>query len=659
MSFLTPIAFALALLLPLIVAMYLLKLRRTEQVVSSVFLWRRMVRDVEANAPWQRLRRNLLLFLQLLFLAALILALARPFTWAAGASGQTAILLIDTSASMAATDVSPSRMEEAKAQARQLVNGLPEEARVTVIAAGQGARVLVASSQDRRQVLQAIDELRVEPTSCDLTSALQLAAAIAARQPDTDLAILSDGKVSLPERLAIKGRVSYYPIGLSGDNQAISLLTLEAAPGGSLNAFAQVTNYGDQPAQRRLELYADGALFNAYDLDIPAGEQRPVLAADLPPETHLVEARLNSGDALQLDDRAWAVYRPVRPAVVRLVTDGNLFLQTALQLLPDVEVSVVKPADWGTGRLPITPTTPLSTTFPASQLASPASNLTIFDSFIPTGTLPGGNLLFIAPVGTSGYFTVTGTIKDPILRPANVDDPLLTNVNLAGINVLDSARIPLPDWARPVIVGDTVEPASGGAESAPLLFVGEVDGRRLAVLAFDLHHSDLPLQVAFPLLLSNLVSWLAPGAGSELPTQVSPGTALNLQLPLDVEAATLTRPSGSQVRLSMQAGQAVIAEVDQLGVYQLSWNGDEPIRFAADLFSPQESDVKPAGSLPGLGAQAAEDAAHPQQARREWWRPLAFLCLALLMAEWLVYQRATLARMAGRLATWKAGRIKS
>ena len=160
MSFLAPAAFALAALIPIIIAMYLLKLRRTEQIVSSVYLWRRMVRDVEANAPWQRLRRNLLLILQLLFLTALILALARPFTWAEGAGGRALILIFDTSASMAATDAPPSRLEAAKAQAHTLVDGLPDDARVTVIAAGDGAQVLAASSRDRRQVRRAIEGLR-------------------------------------------------------------------------------------------------------------------------------------------------------------------------------------------------------------------------------------------------------------------------------------------------------------------------------------------------------------------------------------------------------------------------------------------------------------------------------------------------------------------
>jgi hypothetical protein len=74
MNFLTPLAFALAALLPVIVALYFLKLRREKQRVSSTYLWRTLVRDAAANAPWQRLRPNWLLLLQLLFLAALIIA---------------------------------------------------------------------------------------------------------------------------------------------------------------------------------------------------------------------------------------------------------------------------------------------------------------------------------------------------------------------------------------------------------------------------------------------------------------------------------------------------------------------------------------------------------------------------------------------------------
>jgi hypothetical protein len=603
-----------------------------------------MVRDVEANAPWQRLRRNLLLILQLLFLAALILALARPFTWAEGAGSQAAILILDISASMAASDVPPSRLDAAKAQARGLVDSLPDDARITVITAGDGAQVLVASSQDRRQVRLAIDHAQVSTGGSDLTAALELASAVAARQPETEIVILSDGRVTLPERLAVthrspagEGHVRYLPMGRSGDNQAISTLSLGPAPGGGgMTAFAQVTNYGAASVQRRLALYADGQLINAYDLEISPGGQRAVVADDLPIDIRVLKAQLTGQDALTLDDRAWAVHRSAEPDAVTLVTDGNLFLETGLALLPGLEATTVRPSDfeegWKVGRLEDD-----KTNLPISR----SPNLTILDAYVPvTATLPAGNLLFIAPLRSTEYFTVTGKVDQPLLRPADDEDPLLAHVNLAEVNVLDAVRMPLPPWARPVIVGELP------SETIPLLFAGEVDGRRVAVLAFDLHRSDLPLQVAFPLLLANLTGWLAPGGGGDVPTQVSPGAAVTLSLPPETESVTVTGPDGSMAKLIPERGQAVFVDTAQLGVYEAAWQGEAGLaRFAVNLFSPQESDVRPAETLPVLGKEEVGEDERSQQARREWWRPLVLVALALLTVEWLVYQRASLARL--------------
>ena len=677
MSFLAPAAFVLAALIPVVIAMYLLRLRRTEQVVSSIYLWQRMVRDLEANAPWQRLRRNLLLILQLLFLMFLILALARPFTWAKGASGQSLILILDTSASMAATDVSPSRLEAAKTQARGLVDGQPDDARITLITAGDGARVLIASSQDRRGMHRTIDSLEVSTGGSDLTAALELASAVAARQPETEIAVLSDGRVNLPDRLALTGRVRYLPVGRSGDNQAISTLSLGPAPGNEeLTAFAQVTNYSDSPAQRRLTLYADGQLVNAYDLEIPPGDQDAVVARGLPVETRILEAQLDGGDALSLDDRAWAVHRNDEPVSITLVTDGNLFLETGLALLPGLEVTVIRPEDWETGRLVDRKTGRLvdwetgklgdqetdrqensagdlpifqSTNLPIYQPTS----LTIFDTYVPiTATLPAGNLLFIAPPRSTELFTVTGRVDQPLPRIVDAEDPLLAHVSLAEVGILDAAQVSLPPWARPVIAGDV------DSDTTPLLIAGEIDDRRVAVLAFDLRRSDLPLQVAFPLLLANLTGWLAPGSEGDLPAQAVPGTAVSLTLPPEVESATVTRPDGSTTRLIPEGGRAVFADTKQLGIYDVSWNPFEPTNsgnadatganqahFAVNLFSPQESDVRPAETLPVLAAGEGGDEERPGQVRREWWRALALIALALLLAEWLVYQRATLVRL--------------
>lgn len=620
MNFLAPGGFFFGLLLPVIVALYLLKLRRKEREVSSVYLWRRMLQDVEANAPWQRLRPNLLMILQLLFLAALILALARPFTWSEGLSSEAAILILDSSASMSAADAAPSRLEAAKARARQLVNDLSTTARVTIIEAGREAAVRLASSRDRRQAQLAIDRIQPGTSGSDITVALELASAIAARQAGTEIVVLSDGRVELPERLALKGQLRYMPVGSSGENQAISLLNLEAKLDGSVSAFIQVSNYGSALAKRRLSLTADGRLFNAYDLSIPAGGEQALVVEDLPSTTQRVEARLDGLDVLTVDDRAVAVRPVARKVKVTLVSGGNIFLKTAMQgLASEIDLTEISPENMTEGI---------------------QADLTIFDGVAPPEKLPAGNLLFIAPSRSNPLFSVSGAVQSPVLRAIDAADPLLVNVSLAGISVLDAASIPLPDWALPVAVGDTPQ------GSTPLLFKGTLDGRRVAVLAFDLHRSDLVLQPAFPLLWVNLTNWLAPGLRSDLPVRVSPGESISFPLPEGQTQVEVRRPDGAAVQVRAEAGKAVFSDTDQLGYYAVSLGKDSPAAgFAVNLFSPQESNLKPADNLPGLEAQGGQVENRPLRGMREWWRPLALLALGLLTGEWLVYQRAGLARL--------------
>src|SRR6478735_8195469 len=104
MPFLAPLALAGLVFVPLVVAMYLLKLRRDEAVVPSTLLWQRLVADVEANAPWQRLRRSLLLLLQLLLVLILVLLAARPFLERPAGLAGDLVLVIDVFANTGTTE---------------------------------------------------------------------------------------------------------------------------------------------------------------------------------------------------------------------------------------------------------------------------------------------------------------------------------------------------------------------------------------------------------------------------------------------------------------------------------------------------------------------------------------------------------------------------
>src|SRR5215210_197184 len=124
MGILFPLAMGLlALAIPIII-LYMLRLRREELSVSSSMLWRRALMDRTANAPWQRLRRNLLLLLQLLLLLLLVMALARPFVSARTGVAGNHVLVLDASASMQSADEEggATRFERAKREADALID---------------------------------------------------------------------------------------------------------------------------------------------------------------------------------------------------------------------------------------------------------------------------------------------------------------------------------------------------------------------------------------------------------------------------------------------------------------------------------------------------------------------------------------------------------
>ena len=145
MQFLTPLAFLLASLAIPIILLYMLKLRRKQIQVSSTLLWVQLLRDQQANAPWQKLRRNLLLILQLLILAALVLALARPAIQVPAVASGSVVVLLDASASMSATDVTPSRFEAARRAVQRVIEGLSGTSAMTLIQVSASPQTLISS----------------------------------------------------------------------------------------------------------------------------------------------------------------------------------------------------------------------------------------------------------------------------------------------------------------------------------------------------------------------------------------------------------------------------------------------------------------------------------------------------------------------------------
>jgi Ca-activated chloride channel family protein len=275
---------------------------------------------------------------------------------------------------------------------------------------------------------------------------------------------------------------------------------------------------------------------------------------------------------------------------------------------------------------------------PDQPLPAEPYDLYVYDGVI-TGTLPSGNLWLIAPsasgsdgfpIEVGGFFTATA-----ITRTAS-DDPLLRYVDLSELHVLRARAVVPPPGARVLIE----------AEGGPLLFTADQPERRLAVLTFDLHDSDLPLQVAFPILTANLADWLLPQGAARLPATVRPGDPVPI-IPLDSETTevAISVPDGSRYLLSIGEEPPIFAATEQLGTYlisELDRSGDvlQSAAFAVNLFNETESDITPR-DIVRVGQTEVTAAVREGEGRREFWPWLVGAALGVLAVEWWAYQQGT------------------
>ena len=668
MPFAAPLALVGLAFLPLVIAFWMLKLRRTERTVSSTLLWQRFGEDLQANAPWQRLRRSFLLLLQLLLVILLALLAAQPFVERPATLARDLVLVIDASASMAATDVIPSRLEAARQLALDALRDLPAGGRVSVVAAGATPRVVANATSDMGRVRTALAGITATPATADMGEALALASALAARAGDAQVLVATDAAFAVPEDLAVAAPITVLQVGRERKNQAIVAFAVRSAPTAvTRSVFISVANLDLEPSTERVELWGDGRLLEARDLFLDPVSRADIGIDDVPLDVGILEARLAGDDQLALDDRAWAVVPPDRLLRILLVSEGDPYLETALSFLPNAELYGVKPTDYGAGTKP------------------ELFDLVIFDANLPP-TLPRVPTLAIAPPRTSPLGTVTGSLKDPALGRSAPDEPLLRFVDLTTLHVAQATRLALPDWAR------TAVPTSAGD---PLLYTGTRDGVPTGVLAFEPRRSDLPLQVAFPILVSNLVGELV-GAARAPTTAVVPGSLVGLPIPSGASGLRVTRPDGTTLDLAPAVtggAAATFASTEQLGVYTVAPLGlavasaapsgspggspaasptttptgsaspspvlvdpSAPVRFAVDLFDVSESTIGPgsAAALERLGSTTAGGGAggagsDRPPARDDLWIPLTAIALAFLALEAIVFQRDALVRIRRRL----------
>jgi len=607
MNFLTPEALAFAATLPVVVVFYLLKRRRVARLVSSTVLWQRFLNETQASSPFQKLRHNWLLVIQLILLALAVFALTRPYFAGKLESGRFIVAILDVSASMQATDVSPSRLGQAKADLAKLIDSMYDSDRMVLLLAGAVTEVRQSPTSSKPSLRSALGLARATDSPTRLLDAIKLAQNLTRNRAKTEVHLFSDGASPDLDEFELQDlNLAYHRVGEGGDNLGIVSLKVRPHPeqAGQQAIFATLANASSNALASDVSLFFGERLVGNRRVSVgPTNAASLVFVASQGTNgIFRLQLKNNDNDVLAVDNTASVLSLTRRNTRALLVTKGNRFLERALRSVPKLDLAVS-----------------VNLTNP-----SPPVDFVVLDDVAPSDW-PSVNVLAIHTQSTN-WFRPSGSIDGPLIVDWKSTHPLLRFVNFDNVQVAKSLAAKPPSWLAPLVE----------SPSAPLVAAGENNGQRVVWIGFNPLDSTWPLRVSFPIFIANAVGWLNPDAR----TGIRVGEPFHVRLASEEQQVTVELPDGStRETKTMSSGELIFGDTFQQGVYTATV-GTNALQFCANLLNSDESDIRTRESLQ-LGEYGTVEATVQVSADKEAWRWIAMLCLGFLLFEWWFYHRRT------------------
>jgi hypothetical protein len=620
----------------IVTALYILKLRRRTMAIPFAPLWQRILRDKEATSLFSKLKRILSLLVQLALLLLLVAALGDPRVAASFVKGRTLVVLVDASASTQATDVSPTRLGVAKEQVKAMIRGLGGADRMLIAQMDAVVTPMGPMSGDTSELERALEQVVPTDTRADFPRALRFATDTLRGSENSEIVVVSDGDLgeaadaSGPVHLG-ETKLAYVKVGKGSRNVGVTAFSVRRYPldKSRYEVMLEVTNTGDTQEDIELTLTGDGKPVDITKLRLKPGERLPRFYPNLSGASRTLEASLTlldgTKDDLPADDHAYALLPERRRAKVLVVSSGNTYLEAALLLDEYLDVTQLTPEAY-------------VKRFPAGATGFEA---VIFDAATPA-VPPKANAIYLDPRGPGSPVKVVKEMKNAGFDHVDRKHPAVRFLALEPVNIARAHKL-VPEPADKVV---------GASDEGPLLVCGTREGFKFVALGFDVRDSDLPLRVAWPLFLVDVINWFTDEDASYL-SSYRTGEVWRVPFGLGaaggVTSASLLRPDGKRVVIPVHDGRAVYLG-DEAGFYQLSpvtndgvgvsaSSGAETTSFAANLLDARESTIAPADTLMVDGKAAVPLEGFHVGVRREMWIYLLLLAVLLTAIEWATYHR--------------------
>jgi len=581
-----------------IVVIFFLRIQHRRVVISSSFLWERVLERRKRRSWMELLRRLISLLIALLIGLSLVMVFSEAELGGAGRTPRDIRLVMDIRPHMAAqmSDGS-SRLQAARDRVAELLGGGSGADSFTVY--DTDGRLIAARTRDRQAVSAVLVDLRAIGSRFLLPDP----------EPETETWVVTDG-VGMPP-LPPGYRVA--PVYEPAVNVGVTAFEVRDWPSDAhrSEAFLEVGNFSSEPREttivlrdsigvkfrRTVALQPDELYRNTFDLT--------------PLEGGVLEAEVSTeGDAFDLDDSAYVFVAEQRAQRIAVVSQQPSSLSEILLELPHLELTAMTPAQYEEWTINLR-------AGGVGGMAQIAAQPPTFDGFIFEGYAPGEPpptpALLFAPLEVSWLPRPQGAARDLAITATDSGSAIMEFVDLHDVTVEQAIRV--DSGSATAIAGDAGVPLilSGRSEVAPWIMI-----------TFALRDSDFDQSLGFPIFVSNVLRWFRPHLATRA---VELGDVVLTAAGVTVVDVLAEEPVGVR-----RSGERSYFTALRPGLFMAtSAEGRVPISVGAGGRGTS------AINRSGLDARD-DDLEVPAMARRVWPMLLA-LAAALLALEALTYHR--------------------
>jgi len=583
MTIINPLAWGLLLLAVPIILFYILKIRFRKEFVATTIFWQQIFEERRTRMLRRRFRYIISLLLALLFLSLLTAAVLNPV--AGLPEHNRYVMIIDNSARMNAllAESETTRLDEAKRQAEARLSNTAAGQQVAIVTANINPKIISGFTDHIGTLRRRLAEIPATDYPGDLSAALQLAEQLIADQPDTPVEVYAGAE----------------PI----DNLAITRFQPRRLPGqaSDYEILVEVVNFGVETVETSLEIDREGILVDVIPLTLEPNKPVTRIIRNASAAGGLFRATFADADSFSTDNVAVAFLSEQFVQQILLYGRENYFLGHVLQVQPQTAVNVID----------IIPDT------------IPPDSVLVLHQIVPE-TLPPGNVLIIDPQNDSDLFRIGQRLARPIAATVNMESSLVRFIQ-PGL-IVAGARNVIPQHSNINVLAET-------AEGFPLYWQFVSEEQRVLVLTADLNQGDLTMRTAFPILITQALTYFR--GTDALQKAYSTAESVTLTVPTERTQVILRSPSGKETTFPCLGGVVTLGRLGEIGV----WTILEPeshrllARIACNLFNATESNLRSEIDAPEQTEKVASLSARPI------WHYLAFFALLLTVTEWYLCQR--------------------